>query len=449
MKLWAKGYAMAPLIERYESARNAAYDAELARYDLWGSLAHARMLYQIGLLSGDEWRSMHHALVALLGEAEAGKVHPTAADEDIHTMIESRLVEMAGDVGKKIHTGRSRNDQVLVDMRLYGRDAIIGIALSLIETVEALVTFARENEWVPMPGYTHMQRGMLSSVGLWASAHAEALLDDCVALASAFKQNNQSPLGSGAAYGSPLPLDRPLTASLLGFSSAHHNVLTAANSRGKGEAAIVQALALIMVDLSKFAQDVLLFTTSEYGFFQVPQELCSGSSMMPQKRNLGALEIMRGRAQTVIALQSQMLGTLAGLPSGYNMDYQETKAPLLDAVHICAESLEVVALYASHLSVDEERLRAACTSELFATDRALDLAAHGVPFRDAYRQVALAPMAQENGDLVARLKSRTHEGGTGNLDLAGLTTRIATEHAKWQSKQTKIDDAIADLIALA
>ena len=233
-----------------------------------------------------------------------------------------------------------------------------------------------------------MQRGMLSSVGLWASAYAESLLDDCVALSAAYTLNDQSPLGSGAAYGSSLPLDRAYSARVLGFSRPQHNVLAAANSRGKMEATVVQALGLIMLDLSKFAQDVLLYTTSEFGFFEVPQELCSGSSMMPQKRNLGALELVRARAQTVIAAEGQLLSLLAGLPSGYNMDYQETKAPFIDSLHLTHESLAIVELFARSITVNTERARAACDDELFATDRANALVREGVPFRDAYRREA-------------------------------------------------------------
>jgi argininosuccinate lyase len=445
MKLWSKGYAVAPLIEQYESARNAQLDAELAPYDIWGSLAHARMLTSIGLLTKDEWLSIHKALVELLHEAEAGTLLPNMAEEDIHTLIETQLTERLGEVGKKIHTGRSRNDQVLVDIRLYAREALVTIAQNICKAAESLLELARRYEWTPMPGYTHMQRAMLSSVGLWASSHAASLLDSMVSLAAAYDINDRCPLGSGAAFGAPLPLDRDLTASLLGFASPHDNVLTAANARGKGESAVVQSLAMIMLDLSKFAQDVLLYTTSEYGFCRVPPELCSGSSMMPQKYNLGALEIMRGRTQTIISMQTQM----AGLPSGYNMDYQETKAPLIESVHICNESLSVAAIYAEHLSFDEERVRAACTSELFATDRAYDLVIQGVPFRDAYRQVAKAPAAGDGGDLDQRLRARTLRGGTGNLGLDALAERIYQEQLVWEARHEHVQSAIESLIALA
>jgi argininosuccinate lyase len=445
-KLWSMGYEIEPLIEQYQSARNAALDAELVRHDLWGSFAQARMLHKIGLLDEAEWAAIDSGLRDLLREAEAGTLRPATAEEDIHTTVEQRLVAIVGEAGKKIHTGRSRNDQVLLDLRLYAKEHLLGIADAILATASSLLALARQHEWTPMPGYTHMQRAMLSSVGLWAAAYAEALLDDCVPLAAAYTLNDQSPLGSAAAYGAPLPLDRAYVAELLGFARPHHNVLTAANSRGKGEAAVVQALALVMLDLSKWAQDVLLYTTREYNFLRVPQELCSGSSIMPQKRNLDTLELVRARAQTVIALQSQMLSTLAGLPSGYNMDYQETKAPFIEAVHLCKESLQIAALFASRIEVDEERLQAACTTELFATDRALDLALQGTPFRDAYRTVATTAYEPEQVDLAERLRARAHEGAPGNLDLDGVAARIRAEQATWDTRRAHFEQAIAALV---
>ncbi len=432
--LWAKGYTHEPAIARFEAARNAALDAELARHDVLGSLAHARMLRRVGLLSAADWAALDGALRALLTEAEAGALAPTAEDEDIHTLVERLLTERIGDAGKKLHTGRSRNDQALLDLRLYTREAILRLATAALTTAETLTTFAQAHEWVPMPGYTHMQRAMLSSVGLWSSSYAEALLDDLVALQAAYTLNDQSPLGSAAAYGAPLPLDRGYVAALLGFGALHHNTLTAANARGKLEAATIQALSLVMLDLSKWAQDVLLFTTSEFGFFTAPEELCDGSSIMPQKRNLSALELVRARAHTVVALQSQALHTLAGLPSGYNMDYQETKQPLMEAIHLTEGSLEVVRLFAAGLRPNRARLQEACAAELFATDRAYEMAAKGVPFRDAYREVAADPSAQEPGDLAMRLRLRSHAGGTGALDLGGLARRIATERATWERR---------------
>jgi argininosuccinate lyase len=446
-KLWSKGYDLLPTLERYCAARNAALDGALARQDVWGSLAHSRMLRHVGLLTEEEGELLHDALCSLLREADAGALVPTAADEDIHTLIERLLVERIGAVGKKVHIGRSRNDQALVDVRLYAKEALLDIAACALDVASKFLAMAQEHQWVPMPGYTHMQRGMLSSVGLWAAAHAEALLDDCIALETAYRLNDQCPLGSAAAYGAPLPLDRDQTANLLGFAAPHHNVLTAANSRGKIEAATVQELSLIMLDLSKFAQDVLLFTTSEFAFFDAPPELCDGSSIMPQKRNLSPLELVRARAQTLIALQGQMLSTLAGLPSGYNMDFQETKGPLLEACAICHDSLEVVGLYAAHLQPNHQALADACTAELFATDHAYELAEQGMPFRDAYRIVAANPTNQEPGDLVARLHARTAIGSPGNLQLGAIERRMHDLQVAWQTRRDAFTSALAGLLA--
>src|SRR5258708_10663192 len=444
-KLWSKGYELDATIEAFEAARNAALDAQLVRHDLWGSLAHARMLRRIGVLADDEWGRLDEALRALLADAEAATLRPSTAQEDVHTAIEQALVARVGASGKRIHTGRSRNDQVLLDLRLFVKEALAAPSLAALDTASTLVALARAHEWTPMPGYTHMQRAMLSSVGLWAAAYAEALLDDCGQLAAAYALNDQSPLGSAAAYGTPLPLDRAYVAQLLGFAHVQHNVLAAANARGKSEAAVVQALALVMLDLSKWAQDVLLFTTSEYGFFEVPQELCDGSSIMPQKRNLSALELVRARAHTVIALQGQMLATLAGLPSGYNMDYQETKAPMMEAIHLCRESLAVRQLFAARLEGKPDRLESRCTAELFATDSAYELAAGGMPFRDAYRAVAAAPDAAQPGDLITRLRARTSEGAPGNLALDAVAARIAGERASWARRQATFTAALAAL----
>ncbi|HEX9037990.1 MAG TPA: argininosuccinate lyase [Ktedonobacterales bacterium] len=443
--LWAKGYTHDATIARFEAARNAAFDAALAESDILGSLAHARMLRRAELLSASDWLALDGALRELLAEAQAGALVPSAEEEDIHTLIERLLVERIGEAGKRLHTGRSRNDQALVDIRLYTKEALAEVAQKALTLADTLGAFAGAHEWVPMPGYTHMQRAMLSSVGLWSASYAEALLDDLIPLSAAWALNNQCPLGSAAAYGAPLPLDRAYVAKLLGFGALHHNTLTAANARGKIEAATIQALALIMLDLSKWAQDVLLFTTSEYGFFTAPQELCDGSSIMPQKRNLSALELVRARAQTVIALQGQALATLAGLPSGYNMDYQETKQPLIEALSLTAASLEVVTLFAAGLKPRRENLEAACAAELFATDRAYELVALGMPFRDAYRVVAAEPGAQEPGDLVMRLRKRAHAGAPGALDLPGVSARIAAEQATWQARARQFHTALAAL----
>ncbi len=459
-KLWQKGYHVYEQVERFEAAQNSILDARLIRHDVWGSLAHAAMLAKIDLLTHDEYQIVSHALRGILQLTAADEFTIPQADEDVHTRIENYLVEVAGEVGKKIHMARSRNDQVLVDLRLYGKEQLHAVAADLCDLCTALVKFADTHAHVPMPGYTHMQRAMLSSVGLWATSFVEGLLDDEQLLSAAYMLNDQSPLGSAAGYGVPIPIDRQYCADLLGFSHVQNNVIYVQNSRGKIEGAIVQALAQIMLDLSKLAQDILLFSTTEFGFFQIPQELSSGSSIMPQKRNVGVMELVRARAQTMLALQQQILAIGSGLPSGYNMDYQETKRPFMEALDIAQECLQICSLVVSSLHVNTERLLAACSYELFATDRAYELALEGkIPFRDAYRVVGTEitalldsgqPLPMESQDqLIQRLTARSHLGGTGNLGLAQARSQLEEVESVWKQRTETFSTAIQGLIGNA
>src|SRR3989442_8630183 len=456
-KLWQKGYHLNEQVEHFEAAQNSMLDARLICHDVWGSLAHAAMLAQIGVLTESEHRVLKNALCTILEMEAAHEFTITLADEDVHTCIENYLVEAAGAAGKKIHLARSRNDQVLVDLRLYGKEQLHYVAAGLGDLCAALLELAGTHTDTPMPGYTHMQRAMLSSVGLWAASFAEALLDDEQLLSAAYVLNDQSPLGSAAGYGVPIPIDRQYCADLLGFSRVQNNVIYVQNSRGKIEAAIVQALAQIMLDLSKLAQDILLFSTVEYGFFQMPQELCTGSSIMPQKRNLEVMELVRARTHTQLALQQQILGIVSGLPSGYNMDYQETKRPFMEALDLVQESLEICTLVVSKLEVNVERLIAACTFELFAADRAYELATVAkLPFRDAYRivgeevteqldrHVPFTPESQEQ--LAERLAARSHLGGAGNLGLAKTQEQLEKVKSVWEKRRETFTVAIQKLV---
>jgi argininosuccinate lyase len=281
-----------------------------------------------------------------------------------------------------------------------------------------------------MPGYTHMQRAMLSSVGVWAGAFVEALLDDLTLLDAAVALNDQCPLGSAASYGVPLPLERQYVSDLLGFARVQRNVLYAQNTRGKFEGAMVQALAQVMLDLSKLAQDILLFTTSEFGFFTLDDTLKAGSSIMPQKKNLDAMELLRGKGSVILAQQQWIMGTLAGLPSGFNMDFQETKRPFMEALDLTESSAAIAAQTVSRQTPNTERLLAACSPELFATDAAYDLVQKGVPFRDAYRRVA--GMLDDLGEIDphAALATRTHMGTSGDLGLDESAAVIAARRAR-------------------
>lgn len=445
-KLWEKGYRLHEVIERFEVGDDVWLDQRLAWADLLGSIAHARMLGRIGVLTTDEVARLEAALRDLLAEARQGRLTLTVQDEDIHTKVEGLLVARLGDLGKKLHTGRSRNDQVLVDLRLYTKRALLDLQEAVLACAEALLDFAARHRDLPMPGYTHLQRAMLSSVGLWAGAFVEALLDDLALCEAAYRLNDQSPLGSAAGYGVPLPLDRAYTAQLLGFARVQPNVLYVQNSRGKFELAALQAAAQVAVDLAKLAEDLLLFTTSEFGFFRVAEELATGSSIMPQKRNLDAVELVRARCRWVIGLQAQVGTIVAGCPSGYNGDLQETKRPLMEGLDTVTACLRVMALTVAHTTPDPERLAAACTPELFATDAALQLVAAGVPFRDAYRQVATGAVPVERpADLVAALARRSAEGAPGNLGLEGARARLQAERVRVGEQRERFEGALAAL----
>jgi argininosuccinate lyase len=434
-KLWDKGYQINQEIEKFEIGDDVVYDNRLILPDVLGSIAHAAGLAKVGLLTADELAALRRELVAIAGEAEAGGFQVEPGDEDVHTKIETTLVARLGEAGKKIHTARSRNDQVLVDLRLYLKQVAPRVQLAVLECCDALLGLAEQHRLIPMPGYTHMQRAMLSSVGVWAGAYVEALLDDLMLLEAALTVNDQCPLGSAASYGLPLPIDRQYVSDLLGFRVVQRNVLYAQNTRGKFEAMVVQALAQVMVDLSKLAQDILLFTTAEYRFFTISAEFTTGSSIMPQKKNLGAMELLRAKGQTILSYQQQIMSVLVGLPSGYNMDYQETKRPFIDAIDLATQGALVAALTVRQLVPNEPGLLAACTPELFATDVAYELVAQGVPFRDAYRRIGtsletLAPM-----DPHEQLAKRTHLGTSGDLGLEESAGRIAAARQATAERQ--------------
>ena len=445
-KLWDKGVALDRRVEAY-TAGDVALDQRLVKADVLGSIAHAGMLQRIGILSTAELAALRTELVRILELDAAGEFVLTVQDEDVHTRVENHLVAALGDTGKKIHTARSRNDQIALDMRLFAKEGLLQIEAGLLDAAAAFLTFARQHEFVPMVGYTHMQRAMLSSVGLWAASFAESLLDDLDLLKAVYAVVNQCPLGSAASYGVPLPIDRQYVSDLLGFARVHNNVLAAQHGRGKFEGMVVQALAQVMLDLARFAQDVLLFTTAEYGFFTLAEELCTGSSIMPQKRNADIMELVRAQSAVVQALAGQIMGVLGGLPSGYNTDVSATKRPFMQALDTTLATLDICTLAIAGLTPDEAALRAACTPEVFATDAAYALVEQGVPFRDAYRQVAgrLAELGEV--DPVAALAARTHQGASGNLGLDGVAERLATERTALTLRTVRFRAPLEALVA--
>ena len=445
-KLWDKGYAIDPEIERFTVGEDHVLDRDLVRADCLGSAAHATMLAQIGILTGEERDRLLDGLRAVLVDFADGKFAIAPQQEDVHTAVEEYLTRTLGDLGKKLHTGRSRNDQVLLDLRLWGKERLQDLADRAIGLAGSLGALARAHEFVPMPGRTHMQIAMPSSVGLWAGAWAESILDDLELLRAAHTLADQSPLGSGAAYGSALPLDRQMVADLLGFAKVQNNVLYCGNSRGKVELAMLSACVQVMVDLSRMATDLIIGSMPEFGYFRIPKELCTGSSMMPQKRNPCGLELVRAKAAAVFAHEQAVAGILRALPSGYNRDFQETKGPVMRGVDTTASSLAVMRISVERLEVVEENLRKGLIPEIYATDRALELVQQGEPFRDAYREVAATLETLSTRDPVENLKSKTLQGGPGNLGLAALESRVAAAGQWLAAVREPFQKALAALL---
>ena len=444
-KIWQKGYELDALIEQFTVGEDPLLDAALIAYDCAGSIAHAKMLAAIGVLTEDEFEQLRKGLRRVARLAEAGRFEIKPEEEDVHTAVETHLTGELGDLGKKLHTARSRNDQVILDLRLYMRERLLAIAEATLDFVETLLKFADAHKGVPIPGRTHFQRAMPSSVGLWAGAFAESLLDDIVLVSAAYQVADQCPLGSAASYGVNLPIDRQLVSDLLGFQRVQNNVLYANNSRGKVEAILLSAMLQIMLDLAKLSTDAILFGMPEFGYFRLPEEFCPGSSLMPQKRNPGPFELMRAKAATVQGYLVQVTEIVRPLPSGYHRDFQETKGPLMRGLDVTLLSLRVAARVVAAMKVDAEACVKAFTPELFATDRVLDLVKQGVAFRDAYRQVAADLDQVEGLDPVANIKAKTHLGAPGNLGLDLAREQVANRRSwvreardRWQPKLAEL-----------
>jgi len=416
-RLWDKGYDVDETVHRFTVGDDPVLDLALVEADCLGSVAHAMTLRRAGVLTQRDVQRLRKALAAIAAEGRAGKFKITVAQEDVHTAIENRLTTQLGALGKKIHTARSRNDQVIVNTRLWARQRLIELGDGLVQLSGTLARFANRHKNTPMVGRTHMQRAMPSSVGLWAGAWLEAILDDFELVKSAYALNDQCPLGSAASYGVPVPIDRAYTARLLGFAKVQNNVLYANNSRGKIESIILSACAQTAADLSRVAQDLIVFSMPEFGYFAIPDALTSGSSIMPQKKNPCGLELIRARTRSIIACHDEVLGIYASLPSGYNRDNQQTKGPTLRGVNLAIDCVRVMDVTFGSLGVEKDRLRAGFVGEVFAVDRALELVAGGMPFRDAYRRVAAELDALETASPDRAIKDRRGQGMAGNLRL--------------------------------
>ncbi|MGB4406082.1 MAG: argininosuccinate lyase [Sphaerochaeta sp.] len=416
-KLWQKDYSLDLLMEEFTVNKDYILDQQLVVSDALASIAHARGLQSIGLLSEEELCKLEGALQEVIQKGIEGSFPITEADEDCHTAIEGFLTAKVGDAGKKIHTGRSRNDQVQTALRLWMREYALKLCRETGSFAKSLLEFAKKYEFVPMPGRTHMQIAMPSSVGLWAASFAEELYDEAQHLMQLSWTLDQSPLGSAASYGVPLPLDREFVASEMGFSRVQNNVLYANNSRGKFEAMLLDSCDYIALTISKLAQDLILFTLPEFGYFSLPKELCTGSSIMPQKKNPDGLELARSRSALVSSSAMAVKSIIRSLPSGYNRDFQDTKEPLMQGTKATWQLVGIMSRMLEGLVVHEEALTKACVPSLYATDVVLNKVVEGGNFRDIYKDVGMHLSDVRTFDPVATLKNRTSLGTTGNLAL--------------------------------
>ena len=412
-KLWEKNVRVTDEIERFTVGRDREMDLYLAKYDILGSMAHITMLQHIGLLEADELSVLLDALRQLYAEAEHGDFIIEEGVEDVHSQVELMLTRRLGDVGKKIHSGRSRNDQVLLDLKLFTRSQLREVVLSVERLFRSLLEQSERYKDVLMPGYTHLQIAMPSSFGLWFGAYAESLADDMLFLQAAYKMCNRNPLGSAAGYGSSFPLDRTMTTELLGFDSMNYNVVYAQMGRGKMERNVAFALATVAGTVAKLAYDACLFNSQNFGFVKLPDECTTGSSIMPHKKNPDVFELTRAKCNKLQALPQQIVLISNNLPSGYFRDLQLIKEVFLPAFRELTDCLDMTTYIIQRIRVDEHILDDPKYAPIFSVEEVNRLAAAGMPFRDAYRKVGLAI---EAGEFVPTKEvHHTHEGSIGNL----------------------------------
>ena len=412
-KLWEKNIDVNPEIERFTVGRDRELDLMLARYDVLGSLAHCKMLESIGLLTKEEREVLRQGLWGIYSAAMTGTFIIEDGVEDVHSQVELILTRKLGDIGKKIHSGRSRNDQVLVDLKLFTRHELQEVCEAVIALFDALQQQSEKHKDVLMPGYTHLQVAMPSSFGLWFGAYAESLADDMLFLQAAYRLCNRNPLGSAAGYGSSFPLNRAMTTELLGFDSMNYNVVYAQMGRGKSERNVAFALASVAGTLSKLAFDACMFNSQNFGFVKLPAECTTGSSIMPHKKNPDVFEIMRAKCNRLQALPMDIAMIMNNLPSGYFRDLQIIKELFLPAFADIKECLAMATYIIERIEVNKEILCDSRYDAMFSVEEVNRLATEGMPFRDAYKKVGLDI---EAGTFTPNKNvCHTHEGSIGNL----------------------------------
>ncbi|GAB3641288.1 argininosuccinate lyase [Spirosoma arcticum] len=414
MKLWQKeGVTTSQQIERFTVGRDREMDLHLAPFDVLGNLAHAHMLQTIGLISNDELGMMNDELKGIYRQIQAGQFVIEDGVEDVHSQVELMLTRALGDVGKKIHAGRSRNDQVLVDLKLFTRDRLWRVADATKRVFDRLIDRSEAHKADLLPGYTHLQIAMPSSFGLWFGAYAEALADDMLMLQTAYRLANRNPLGSGAGYGSSFPLNRTLTTELLGFEGMHVNVVYAQMSRGKTEQTALTALSAVAATLSRMAMDICLYNSQNFGFLTLPDALTTGSSIMPHKKNPDVAELLRAKTNRLKALPMEVTLVMSNLPSGYHRDMQLLKEILMPAFDEILDCLAITDFMLEHLQVKSNLLDDSKYDLLFSVERVNELVLQGVPFREAYQTVGKE--IADHSYSPPRVLHHTHEGSIGNL----------------------------------
>ena len=412
-KLWQKNSKVAEAVESFTIGNDQAMDLYLAPFDVLGSIAHTTMLSEVGLLTADEQLQLKKALIEIYETIEKGEFTLEEGVEDIHSQVEILLTQKLGDIGKKIHSARSRNDQVLLDLKLFLRAEIIALSKSVQSFFELLQVKSEVHKNDLLPGYTHLQLAMPSSFGLWLGAYAESLVDDMTMLQAAFTVVNKNPLGSAAGYGSSFPINRTRTTELLGFETLNYNVVYAQMGRGKAERITASAMANIADTLARLSMDACLFLNQNFGFISFPEELTTGSSIMPHKKNPDVFELIRAHCNRIKALPNEIMMMTTNLPSGYHRDLQLLKEHLFPALNQLRSCMDMASLMIQHMEVKKDLLEDAKYQYLFSVEEVNKLVVGGMPFRDAYKKVGLD--IEEGNFTYSTQIAHVHEGSIGNL----------------------------------
>jgi argininosuccinate lyase len=442
MKLWEKGAVPDPSVIKFTSGSDPLGDVRLAGWDIVGSMAHTIMLHDAGLISETEKADLLKALFSLLQKEKKGEIIIEEGVEDIHSQIEKTLTEQLGPAGKKIHTGRSRNDQVLTDIRLYTRELTDSLALLIKKLFEKLQELSERYKGVFIPGYTHMQPAMVSTFGLWFGSYSESLADDILVLSAAHELNDRNPLGTAAGYGSTLPLKREMTTQLLEFADLLYNSSYASLNRGKAEFTTASALSSIAQTLSRLSMDICLFMSAEFSFVDFPDEFVTGSSIMPQKRNPDVFEIIRGRTNLIQSVPGQVSALLSNLPSGYNRELQLLKSLIFNAFNDLTEVIDITLHMLDNIIIREGVTERAIYNTIYSTEEVNRLVRTGIPFREAYRIVA--ENIEKGVFSKTVLSDYTHEGSIGNLcndriaELFGKRMEIFNSRSKYEIAEKMI-----------